>query len=101
MNTPRCAHGICHYGVNVYVFGGFWEDEYHKKCEKFDLCTGEWQDISSMPTELTAVTATMVNNQVFIGGCICDSRIKGKEILRYDPITDIFTVTNIRTPKSR
>lgn len=76
MLTPRHSHGIVYENGFIYVFGGMsymmFLGNFIKKCERFCLETGCWEDLGQLFVPVGDSAAAVWNGRIFVVGKGCN-----------------------------
>ena len=91
MSTPRDSFALTYFEKSIYSFGGYQAQTKQaiSHCERFDMTSGEWTQISSLSEAKSNVTALVHGDIIYVAG-------KGSKLVeKYDPSYDCFTSLGI------
>jgi DNA-binding CsgD family transcriptional regulator/N-acetylneuraminic acid mutarotase len=88
--TPRSGLAAATYENRIYVIGGEAAQGITGVVERYDPTSDTWITLSSKPTAVTDVTATVVGGQIYVpGGCLDSEHVRITDRLEvYDPRQD-------------
>ncbi len=81
---PAAGLGSAKLSDDIYVFGGYSDDDIHNRTARYDHETGSWQQAASLPSPACAMGVTVCNNAIYaVGGWADDGRTPIDVFYRY------------------
>lgn len=92
MKAARSNHCTLRVGRHIYCFGGRFGSSGNilNDCERYDISSGEWDRIASLPVPLTNIAASMIFNKIYIFGGETQGKVYSSKIFIYDMLTNTF-----------
>lgn len=83
---PAAGLGSALLGDDLYVFGGYSDDDIHARTARYDSTRGEWQQVAQLPSPVCAMGVTVCNDSIYtVGGWADDGRTPIDAFFRYTP----------------
>lgn len=92
MKSARSHHCTLRVGRHVYCFGGRVgsSGSVLAESERYDIFTGEWERIASLPMPLCKLAASMIFNKIYLFGGETEGGILSSKIFVYDIHTNAY-----------
>lgn len=83
---PAAGLGSALLGNDIYVFGGYSDDDIHPRTARLDTAHGEWHQVASLPGPVCAMGVAVSDGAIYsIGGWADDGRTPIDGAYRYRP----------------
>jgi N-acetylneuraminic acid mutarotase len=83
---PAAGLGSARLGDDIYVFGGYSDDNIHNRTARLNIEDGSWQQVASLPSPVAAMGVTTCDGAIYsIGGWADDGRTPIDAVFRYTP----------------
>lgn len=81
---PAAGLGSAKLGDDIYVFGGYSDDDIHNRTARYDNNSSSWQQVAPLPAPACAMGVTVCNNAIYsVGGWADDGRTPIDVFYRY------------------
>ncbi len=81
---PAAGLGSAKLGSDIYVFGGYSDDDIHNRTARYDHEAGSWQQTTPLPAPACAMGVTVCDNAIYaVGGWADDGRTPIDVFYRY------------------
>lgn len=88
LSLPWAAAGLgsAKLGNDLYVFGGYSDDDIHNRTARYDTQNGQWHQAASLPAPVAAMGVTTCEGSIYsVGGWANDGRTPINDVYRYTP----------------
>lgn len=83
---PAAGLGSAILGDDIYVFGGYSDDDIHNRTARFNPESKTWQQVATLPSPVCAMGVTTCENAIYtVGGWADDGRTPIDAFYRYTP----------------
>ena len=83
---PAAGLGSAKLGGNIYVFGGYSDDDIHGRTARYNTQTNKWEQAKPLPAPVAAMGTTTSNRCIYsVGGWADDGRTPIDCVYKYTP----------------
>ena len=83
---PAAGLGSAVLGEDLYIFGGYSDDDIHNRAARYDSEENAWQQIAKLPSPVAAMGVTTCKGAIYtVGGWADDGRTPIDAFYRYKP----------------
>lgn len=83
---PAAGLGSAILGEDIYIFGGYSDDDIHTRTARYSTGQNDWQQVTPLPSPVAAMGVTVCNDAIYVvGGWANDGRTPIDTFYRYTP----------------
>ena len=83
---PAAGHGTAVIDDNLYVFGGYSDDDIHPRTHRYSFKDNSWQAMTPLPSPIAAMGVAVCNGEIYtFGGWADDGRTPINAVFAFNP----------------